>query len=875
MTEQATTPDQKVFIGIDFGTTKTMVASYDASKKSAKPLTFGRGKFEKPTSMYATSTGDLLFGDDADDEGITDLPNHIRRFKMKLGKPGLAHMGRKSGTAQQLTTEFLGSLRNQLENQVLHTAVDRVILTVPAMFGPAQRHDLTEAARQAGFSQVELLEEPVAAGIAYCDHQSDLSKELRFIVVDWGGGTFDVAHLEKSAGGEIKVHEDFIVGLDDIGGEAFDDELWGIASSALDSAGRGTLDSQSREHWGRYRRDLSRAKETLSSQTSVSMTFTLADGSPAKITLNRADFNNIISPMIHKAASFVSQLIKRAHNAGCPPEFILLAGGTSRIPLIGEELERITGVKCRQWSDGREAIALGAAIRANQLWGARMSDGATKKTNSQPPTNLSKEENEMLERVKTLTLDGRFEEALTTITGMLIHQPSDDVFFVWNEVACAFPDGEAVLARAREVHATRGGDFWGSACVAASLAGLGRFQEAETILRDVEESDTVTAFFLRTLNPDDDDHQNSSNNAFHKYPNHPWFLADQASEICDNGDFDTGIEMAKRAVTIAPFSLSCRLSLLIVIMKSDDSSGMFDHVRIMERISSMTLISRMGRLFWMLANDPSHNQLNDLFDKIMRDPRVDSMGKNGLASLYAVRAKMRDLEKEQQQILEDLNQAIAICPTHVDARVYRGVVLSSIDRTAEAMKDFDSALVADPENIEARLAKADCLMWKVDHMAAVAEYKHVFSRDSANIEAKSGLILSILYRHFLAGVVGSSYLAPQIPDEKRANAISSYGDPAMLEDFVFFLWDKTFWGSARKGIMIGINGICSHDEQGALSIKFRSMAIRRDTHAITISGNGIPKNRSFCIRANDDELSILNPLHLALTEIAAIRGFSS
>jgi actin-like ATPase involved in cell morphogenesis len=874
MTKQSTKSDQSVFVGIDFGTTKTMVACYDASKKSAKPLTFGRGKFEKPTSMYATENGELLFGDDADDEGITDLPNHIRRFKMKLGKPGLAHMGRKSATAQQLTTEFLANLRNQLESQVLHTSVDRVILTVPAMFGPAQRYDLTEAARQAGFSHVELLEEPVAAGIAYCDHQSDLSKELRFIVVDWGGGTFDVAHLEKSASGEIKVHEDFVVGLDDIGGEVFDDELWGIASSALDSAGHGTLESQSRENWGRYRRDLSNAKEALSSKTSVSMTFTLEDGKPAKITLNRTDFNNIISPMILKAASFVSQLLVRAHNAGCPPEFILLAGGTSRIPLIGEELEKITGVKCRHWSDGRESIALGAAIRANQLWGNRL-DYASKKTAPLTTAKLSKEEHDVLEKVKTLTLDGRIEEAFTIITGMLVHQPSDDVFFVWNEVATAVPDGEAVLARAREVHATRGCDFWGSACVAASLAGLGRFQEAEKILHDVEESDTVTAFFLRTLNPDDDDHQNSSNNAFHKYPNHPWFLADQASEICDSGDFDAGIEMAKRAVTIAPFSLSCRLSLLIVIMKSDDSSGMFDHVRIMERISSMTLISRMGRLFWMLANDPSHTQLNDLFEKIMRDPRVDSMGKNGLASLYAVRAKMRDLEKEQQQILEDLNQAIAICPTHVDARVYRGVVLSSIDRTAEAMKDFDSALVADPENIEARLAKADCLMWKVDHMAAVAEYKHVFLRDSANIEAKSGLILSILYRHFLAGVVGSSYLAPQIPDEKRANAISSYGDPAMLEDYVFFLWDKTFWGSARKGLMIGINGICSHDEQGALSIKFRSMAIRRYTHAITISGNGIPKNRSICIRANDDELRILNPLHLALTEIAAIRGVSS
>jgi molecular chaperone DnaK (HSP70) len=369
MNEQANRADWDGFIGIDFGTTKTMVASYDPVKKSAKPLTLGRGKFEKPSSMYTTETGESLFGDDADDEGITDLPNHIRRFKMKLGKPGPAHVGRRAGTALQLTTEFLENIRGQLQNQVLHTSVDRVILTVPAMFGPAQRHDLTAAARQAGFSQVELLEEPVAAGIAYCDHQSDISKQLRFIVVDWGGGTFDVAHVERSLSGEIKVHDDFVVGLDDIGGEVFDDELWGIASSALESAGHGALQSQAREDWGRFRRDLSLAKERLSSQTSVSMTFTLSDGKSAKVTLNRADFNAIISPMVQRAASLVSQLITRSQINGCPPEFILLAGGTSRIPFVGEELERITGIKCRQWNDGREAIALGAAIRANQMWG--------------------------------------------------------------------------------------------------------------------------------------------------------------------------------------------------------------------------------------------------------------------------------------------------------------------------------------------------------------------------------------------------------------------------------------------------------------------------------------------------------------------------
>lgn len=378
----ATESNQQSFVGIDFGTTKTMVAIYDPRKRTAKPLQMGRGKFEKPTSMYGTETGEVLFGDDADDEGLTDYPNHIRRFKMKLGKPGLAHVGRKSGTALELTADFLTNLRSQIETEALHTSIDRVVLTVPAIFGPAQRHDLKAAAKQAGFSEVELLQEPVAAGIAYCDHHSDLSKQLRFIVVDWGGGTFDVAHLERTESGEIRVHEDYVDGRDDIGGEVFDDELRSIASSALESAGHGTLDSQPRECVGRYRRDLSFAKERLSSHSSVTMTFMLDGGNPAKIDLSRKDFNNIISPMIGRAASFVSQLVIRANNAGCPPDFILLAGGTSKIPLIKTELERITGVECRSWSDGREAIALGAAIKANQLWGQSTAQ-QTKKTRAE------------------------------------------------------------------------------------------------------------------------------------------------------------------------------------------------------------------------------------------------------------------------------------------------------------------------------------------------------------------------------------------------------------------------------------------------------------------------------------------------------------
>jgi formylglycine-generating enzyme required for sulfatase activity/actin-like ATPase involved in cell morphogenesis len=360
MTSKSTAFDQNVMIGIDFGTTKTMVAVYDGQKGLPRTLSIGRGKFEMPTSMYDLETSDWLFGDEADDEGITDASNYARRFKRDLGKPTLAHRGRKPATAKELTANFMGNLKSHLENHVLHAPVSRVVMTIPAKFGPAQQQDLTVAARQAGFSDVELLTEPEAAGIAYCEQQSDLAKPLRFIVVDWGGGTFDVAYVQKTISGEVEIHKDFVVGLDHIGGEVFDDKLWEFVSKESASNGYGTLESKPKEDWGRYRRDISRAKEQLSAKASVVI---------CKVTVSRTDFNTIISSMLREATNCVGQLMKRAKDAGYPTDFILLAGGTSKVPLIREELERATSLKCRQWNEGREAVALGAAIRANHRWG--------------------------------------------------------------------------------------------------------------------------------------------------------------------------------------------------------------------------------------------------------------------------------------------------------------------------------------------------------------------------------------------------------------------------------------------------------------------------------------------------------------------------
>jgi actin-like ATPase involved in cell morphogenesis len=354
-------------IGIDFGTTKTMVAEFDPVRTFAKVRKLGLSGDEMPTSMYVTDTDEVLFGDDADDEGIHDSTNHIRRFKMLLGKSTETQFGSNSAKPTDLVAKFLSHLRGRLESEVFHRPVEHVVLTVPAMFGPAQRKDLTLAAERAGFKKVELLAEPVAAGIAYCDHHTDLSKNLRFLVVDWGGGTFDFAVVERNGADECKVLLEYVGGASGIGGEDLDDELWLAVSEMLKNTGSQPLELQPKHERGKYWRELTRAKEGLSTKINLTMNFTIDGGKLERIPIDRSKLEEVFHEKVHQGARQVAELVERCRRNGRTPEFILLAGGTSRIPMIPKLLEQVAGLPCRTWSEGRDAIALGAAIHAYRI----------------------------------------------------------------------------------------------------------------------------------------------------------------------------------------------------------------------------------------------------------------------------------------------------------------------------------------------------------------------------------------------------------------------------------------------------------------------------------------------------------------------------
>lgn len=665
-------------IGIDFGTTKTMVACYDPTRNRADPLRLGYDNYEIPTSIYETPDGQVLFGEKADRESESDYIERIHGFKMKLGLSEPAHVGRKTGTAGELTAEFLSHIRTILMNEELHCRddgeLDHAVITVPNKFYAAQKKDLKSAAETAGFKQVELLAEPVAAGIAFCEHHS-IQESSCFLVVDWGGGTFDVALMEKTNEGQIKnmPELDFVDGLDDIGGESMDDLLYKAASDEIERSGFQALGQQGMHLVGRYKREITRAKKRLSDLNEVEMSFTLEDGTRAPVKFGRTKLEETLYNIVLKGAKFADTFLLKCRASGFAPDFVLLVGGTSRMPMVQRVLKDTLNIDCKTWKQGREAIALGAAIHAYQLWGNPPARGIQRlsaslnsgEANSFPGASTG--DAITLEAIQIMILEGRHEDAFPIITKMLIERPSDEVFFTWSEAAICISSGEDVLNVAKIVKLRRGVDFWSVACVSSALSGLGRFEQARQEILNMPESPSPTSFFLRSMTPNGCDDR-TLNDALRLYPDHPWFLADWTRSLNAKGEHKAAIMTAKKAVRASPFSLSCRFALFMALHSMDDSE-MCNHLEVMEKISSETFITKFARLFWMSKMDSDSRKMDELFKKVIDDPRVFSLGNEGISDLHVFRARLRNPECEIDLMIKDLRKAISISPDHELAKM--------------------------------------------------------------------------------------------------------------------------------------------------------------------------------------------------------------
>lgn len=349
-------------IGIDFGTSKTLVAHISDKNNRVKTLRLGRGNDFVPTTAYISNEGELFFADDAEDR-LEDLDgSYLRGFKMRLGSQTPLHIILEKGQdtpryiyAKELVKEFLCYIRKTAQSMVfMDEPVTRAVITRPVNFSPAQCEELKEAAKAAGFTELTFTTEPEAAGLAFCQLYEGEPFRRNALIVDWGGGTLDFALVTREED-RVLTHAKLTDGTTDMGGEIFDFRLWEHVRDALEKKGVSGLNHIHAMPKIRL------AKENLSSAKTTTLRLSHAGGACPPITITRDEFNELIIEDIEKAAKKVTDLLKRIPQEYAP-EMLLLVGGSSRIPLIKEQLEAATDLPAKPWNLAHEAVALGAAL---------------------------------------------------------------------------------------------------------------------------------------------------------------------------------------------------------------------------------------------------------------------------------------------------------------------------------------------------------------------------------------------------------------------------------------------------------------------------------------------------------------------------------
>lgn len=340
-------------LAIDFGTTKVSVAYLNNKDEPCVMALDENGHGLMPCSIFLQEDGSFLFGQEADDEAVTNPANYTRSFKTQLGSsiPVLGNY-----TAHQLVTEFLRHLlqRVRADATLRRNRITGALLTCPVAFTPNQRELLTQAALDAGLPKVELVTEPEAAGVAFCHYCRESAFKEQALVVDWGGGTLDVALVSKRDKFRVS-NPRYTAGDNLLGGEVFDDCL---ASYVMDHL----PDTIKPQHipWFRMVPCLRELKCSLSDAESD--VFNMSVGAnQIRLTVTRSTFEKLIEQDVRKAVQLVKNLLANLSKEE-QPEMLVLVGGTTRIPCILRELQAATGLPTHTWMDAREAVVKGAAL---------------------------------------------------------------------------------------------------------------------------------------------------------------------------------------------------------------------------------------------------------------------------------------------------------------------------------------------------------------------------------------------------------------------------------------------------------------------------------------------------------------------------------
>jgi molecular chaperone DnaK len=356
-------------IGIDLGTTNSAAAVIEGGRPVVIPSAEGPTPAGKmfPSVVAFTPNGELLVGEPAKRQAITNPEGTIFEIKRKMGTDERVRIFGKEYTPQQISAFILQKIKRDAET-FLGYPIKKAVITVPAHFNDNQRQATKDAGEIAGLEVVRIINEPTAAALAYGLDKSE--KEMKILVFSFGGGTHDATVMEFGQG----VFQVLATSGDtQTGGADVDKAIMDLLIE--DFRNKTGIDLRSdRTAMARLKDAAEKAKIELSNllSTDIDLPFIATDSSGPKhlhYTLTRAKLEEIARPIVERTEQTIKRVLADAKLSPSDIDKVILIGGMTRMPLVRKFVEDVIGKPAERGVDPMEAVAIGAAIQGAVLAG--------------------------------------------------------------------------------------------------------------------------------------------------------------------------------------------------------------------------------------------------------------------------------------------------------------------------------------------------------------------------------------------------------------------------------------------------------------------------------------------------------------------------
>ncbi|MEU7992860.1 molecular chaperone DnaK [Rothia amarae] len=360
-------------VGIDLGTTNSVVSVLEGGEPEV--IANSEGARTTPSVVAFSKDGEVLVGDVAKRQAVTNVDRTIASVKRHMGTDWTTHIDGKKYTPQEISARILMKLKGDAESYLNDKVTDAVI-TVPAYFNDAERQATKEAGEIAGLNVLRIVNEPTAAALAY---GLDKGKEDELILVfDLGGGTFDVSLLEvgKDEDGFSTIQVRATSGDNRLGGDDWDQRIVDWLLEQVKSKTGADL-SKDKIALQRLREAAEQAKKELSSATSTNISLQYLSVTPEgpihlDEKLTRAKFQDMTADLLERTKKPFNDVIKEAGVSISEIAHVILVGGSTRMPAVAEVVKELTGGRePNKGVNPDEVVAMGAAVQAGVLKGDR------------------------------------------------------------------------------------------------------------------------------------------------------------------------------------------------------------------------------------------------------------------------------------------------------------------------------------------------------------------------------------------------------------------------------------------------------------------------------------------------------------------------